>query len=98
MRVIQKKNATVIKSGRRNTKCLRQLALYIQRQLFLCLLGTLTRNLFQNICSFITADGTVDCIQSDCIKGVQLCSDVPQMLPTTTAPEFVEFWANKAAE
>ncbi|KAL4001632.1 hypothetical protein ACH3XW_0055 [Acanthocheilonema viteae] len=46
-----------------------------------------------NIYNFLTVDGTIDCIQADHIKGLQLCNDVLPMLPFNVVPEIVEYWA-----
>ncbi|VDN24320.1 unnamed protein product [Gongylonema pulchrum] len=50
---------------------------------------------FKNIYSFATAEGVVDCVQEECIKGAQLCNDVLYMLPANPVPEIIEFWAEK---
>ncbi|VDK78898.1 unnamed protein product [Onchocerca ochengi] len=46
-----------------------------------------------NICNFMTIEGTVDCVQANHIKGLQLSSDVLSMLPFNVIPEIVEYWA-----
>ncbi|VDN01167.1 unnamed protein product [Thelazia callipaeda] len=46
-----------------------------------------------NIYSFMGAESTIDCIPSEHIHGLQLCNDVPRMLPSTVSPEIVEYWA-----
>ncbi|VDO39308.1 unnamed protein product [Onchocerca flexuosa] len=46
-----------------------------------------------NICSFMTSEGTVDCVQANHIKGLQLSNDVLPMLPFNVIPEIVEYWA-----
>ncbi|KAM3724474.1 Histone acetyltransferase Tip60 [Dirofilaria immitis] len=46
-----------------------------------------------NICSFMTIEGTVDCVQADHIKGLQLSNDVLPMLPFNFIPEIVEYCA-----
>ncbi|EJD74417.1 hypothetical protein LOAG_18265 [Loa loa] len=46
-----------------------------------------------NICNFLAVEGTVDYVQADHIKGLQLCNDVLPMLPFNVIPEIVEYWA-----
>ncbi|VDM08923.1 unnamed protein product [Wuchereria bancrofti] len=46
-----------------------------------------------NIYSFLAVEGTVDCVRTDHIKGLQLCNDVLPMLPFNVIPEIVEYWA-----
>ncbi|CAG9537461.1 unnamed protein product [Cercopithifilaria johnstoni] len=51
-----------------------------------------------NIYSFLTVDGTIDCVQADHIKGLQLCNDVLPMLPFNAMPEVVEYWAQNVSD
>uniref|UniRef100_A0A0R3S690 Helicase ATP-binding domain-containing protein n=1 Tax=Elaeophora elaphi TaxID=1147741 RepID=A0A0R3S690_9BILA len=53
---------------------------------------------FQNIYSFLTINGTIDCIQADHIKGLQLCNDVLPMLPFNVIPEVVEYWTHTVVD
>uniref|UniRef100_A0A915PQY1 Uncharacterized protein n=1 Tax=Setaria digitata TaxID=48799 RepID=A0A915PQY1_9BILA len=37
--------------------------------------------------------GTVDCVHADQISAVQLCTDVSPMMPCSSVPKIVEYWA-----